>query len=253
MPYSISFISEKDFKNHVLQTLSTYNDTLKSIDLSSFNSNIIDPIKLLFDKSVYNKSFEDIISLEIHRQRDKTNTNAIGYFHQNMFKYIANCIVPKQGWDVIYTNPATKKKIYVEMKNKHNTMNSAASQKTYMKMQNQVLQDSSSTCYLVEVIAPISRNIVWTCSVDGNRCEHKQIRRVSIDQFYKEVTGVNDAFLQICKQLPITISDLIRENSVETIQQDTVLQELAKINPDKLTALYILAFKSYEGFQTLCY
>ena len=80
MPYSISFISEKDFKNHVLQTLSTYNDTLKSIDLSSFNSNIIDPIKLLFDKSVYNKSFEDIISLEIHRQRDKTNSHLFWYY-----------------------------------------------------------------------------------------------------------------------------------------------------------------------------
>ena len=151
MPYNISFISEQDFRNHVSKTLATYNDTLKSIDLLSFNSNLIDPIKLLFDKSVYNKSVEDIIKLEIHRQRDKTNTNAIGYFHQNMFKYIANCDVPKQGWDVVFTNPATHKKTYVEMKNKHNTMNSASSQKTYMKMQNQILNDSNSTCYLVEV------------------------------------------------------------------------------------------------------
>ena len=71
MAYNISFIEERNFKKHVLQTLATYNDTLASIDLKTFNSNIIDPIKLLFDKSVYNKSFEEILNLEIHRQRDK--------------------------------------------------------------------------------------------------------------------------------------------------------------------------------------
>ena len=251
MAYNISFIEERNFKKHVLQTLATYNDTLASIDLKTFNSNIIDPIKLLFDKSVYNKSFEEILNLEIHRQRDKTNTNAIGYFHQNMFKYINNCEVPEHGWDVIFTNPETGKKIYVEMKNKHNTMNSASSQKTYMKMQNQILECPMDLCYLVEAIAPSSRNIVWGCSVDGQHLENSRIRRVSMDQFYKEVTGIKDAFFQVCKQLPLSINELIRENKVVTIQEDTVIQELLQLNPDTLTALYILAFKTYEGFENI--
>ena len=100
--YNLDFISESDFESHVANTLATYNKSLKSINLKNFNSNIVDPIKLLFDKSVYKKSFEDIISMELQRQRDKSNTNAIGYFHQNMFKYIKNCTVPEHGWDVIY-------------------------------------------------------------------------------------------------------------------------------------------------------
>jgi len=45
--------------------------------------------------------------------------------------------VPDTGYDVINT----AKHIYVEMKNKHNTMNSSASQKTYMRMQNTLLND----------------------------------------------------------------------------------------------------------------
>lgn len=51
-----------------------------------------------------------------------------------------NCHVPENakegGWDVIYENPEGDMvhTIYVEMKNKHNTMNSASTGKTYMKM-----------------------------------------------------------------------------------------------------------------------
>lgn len=81
--YKLDFISQRGFENHVTNTLKQYKETLKSINLERFNSNLIDPIKLLFDKNVFNKSFEEIIKLEIHRQRDKTNSNIIGYFHQN--------------------------------------------------------------------------------------------------------------------------------------------------------------------------
>ena len=136
--YIIPFISQSDFEKHVAKTIASYNETLKSVDLSKFNSNIIDPIKLTFDRALFKKSIEEIIELEIHRQRDKSNTNAIGYFHQYMFKYISNCEVPQHGFDVIVTQ-SDGTKIYVEMKNKHNTMNSSSSQKTYIGMQNQIL------------------------------------------------------------------------------------------------------------------
>ena len=83
--YSLSFISQEDFERHVAMTISSYNESLKSIDLDKFNHNIIDPIKLTFDKALFRKTIEEIIELEIHRQRDKSNSNAIGYFHQNIF------------------------------------------------------------------------------------------------------------------------------------------------------------------------
>ena len=124
MEYNLNFIKQEDFEKHIENTLKEYNKTLESIDLKKFNKNIIDPIKLLFDKNVMRESFEELIDKEIYRQRDKTNTNAIGYFHQNMFKYIKNCEVPDSGWDIIYKSPNSNVIYYVEMKNKHNTMNS---------------------------------------------------------------------------------------------------------------------------------
>lgn len=114
-----------------------------------------------------------------------------------MFSYIANCQVPDNGkdggWDVIYHNPegitlpdgSIVHTIYVEMKNKHNTMNSASAGKTFIKMQNQLLKDDDCACFLVEAIAKRSQNIKWETTVDGIPVSHKLIRRVSIDAFIR--------------------------------------------------------------------
>ena len=190
--WNLSFISEEDFINHVKATIEKYGTKLEAIDLARFNSNIIDPIKLIFDKTVYQSSWEEIISNEIFRQRDKANNNDIGYFHQRIFQYMKNCEVPKAGWDVIYRNPNGIRTadgdvvhtVYVEMKNKHNTMNSASAGKTFIKMQNQLLNDDDCACFLVEAIAQRSQNIKWETTVDKKKVGHKLIRRVSIDKFY---------------------------------------------------------------------
>ncbi|MGN1000762.1 MAG: Eco47II family restriction endonuclease [Bacilli bacterium] len=247
MSYNLTFISQNDFENHVKNTIKSYSKTLEAIDLKKFNANIIDPIKMTFDKHVFKKTFKQIIEDEISRQRDKSNNNAIGYFHQNIFKYFNNCEVPKEGWDVIFTkNDGTK--IYVEMKNKHNTMNSSSSQKTYIQMQNQIMKCPNDQCFLVETIAPKSRDIPWGCSVNKQHLEDNRIRRVSMDKFYTIVTGEKDAFYQMCMQLPITIEKVISESDSLSVQEDTVIKELSALDIDMQLALYKLAFNSYDGF-----
>ncbi len=248
MAYHLKFISQENFEKHVTDTILSYSKSLESISLAKFNSNIIDPIKMLFDKNVFSKSYEQLIADEIFRQRDKSNNNSIGYFHQNIFKYIRNCEVPKTGWDVIYTSPETGRKIYAELKNKHNTMNSGSAQKIYIQMQNQIMKTPEDVCFLVETIAPKSRNIPWGCSVNGQHVEDERIRRVSMDKFYAIVTGEQNAFCQMCMQLPETLEILIKHNRNLTAGQDTVLSELQNLSPDIQKALFLLAFRTYEGF-----
>ena len=148
--WPLDFITEKDFETHVKATIEKYGEKLDSFDLKRFNKNLIDPVKLIFDKTVYRSTWEEIVSNEIFRQRDKSNNNDIGYFHQRIFQYIDNCEVPPNGesggWDVIYRNPkgieipdaGKVSTVYVEMKNKHNTMNSASAGKTFIKMHKNV-------------------------------------------------------------------------------------------------------------------
>lgn len=265
MAWNLDFISEENFKKHVQATILKYGEKLESFDLKRFNSNLVDPIKLIFDKSVYKTSWEEIVNSEIFRQRDKSNNNDIGYFHQNIFSYFDGCEVPQEGWDVIYRNPDgivmpdgdVVHTLYVEMKNKHNTMNSASSAKTYIKMQSQLLDDDDCACMLVEAIAKYSQNVKWTTKVDGKSVQHKRIRRVSMDQFYAIVTGDENAFYKMCMALPEVINAVVQEEGAVEVPKDTVVQELRKVSElytdqtediAMAMAVYMLGFSTYLGF-----
>ncbi|MBT9871952.1 Eco47II family restriction endonuclease [Bacteroides salyersiae] len=236
--YNLGFISNEDIYQHVKETVGLYRN---KIDLEQFNSNIIDPIKLTFDSKIYGKTFEEIIEAECIRQVDKTNTNHIGYFHQNLFKYVGNgWEVPAKGFDVINN----ERHIFVELKNKHNTMNSGAATSVYANMQNKILHDDQATCMLVEVIATKSRNEKW----NKGGLSHEKIRRVSIDKFYGIVFDDDEAFFKLCRALPGILDDVIDELQQGNIQ-NSVYEELSQLSPDTFKSLYLLAFATYDGFQ----
>lgn len=194
---------------------------------------------------------QQTIESECIRQIDKSNNNKIGYFHQHLFRYAGNgWEVPdngdKGGFDVINE----EKHIYVEMKNKHNTMNSAAVSATYLKMLDKVMRSGNkATCYLVEVIAKHSQDIVWVATVTQNghreRYDWPSIRRISMDKFYEIVFGDKDAFSRLCKVLPKVLDDVIQEDKSARLQ-NSVYNELDK--KDFYRSLYLLAFETYEGF-----
>ena len=223
MMWNLSFITEQDFTDHVKATIEKYGEKLESFDLKRFNKNIIDPIKLIFDKTVYQSSWDEIVSNEIFRQRDKSNNNDIGYFHQRIFQYIKNCHVPPNGeeggWDVIYEN--------------------------------------ADGIPIPEAIAQRSQNIKWETTVDKKKVGHKLIRRVSIDQFYALVTGQDDAFYQMCMVLPSVIEKAVKELEGTIVPHDTVIDELKSmaskqnIESEDLAiamAAYMLGFGTYKGF-----
>ena len=241
--YGLTFIDSTDLYKHVENTVKEYS---VSVDLKKFNSNIIDPIKLTFDSVVYNQQIENIIESEVMRQLDKTNSNSIGYFHQNIFSYFGNgWSVPQHGYDIINE----KQGVFCELKNKHNTMNSSSSAKTYMRMQNTLIKQPDATCYLVEVIAKSSQDIPWVITLDGERqAAHEQIRRISIDKLYEKVTGIDDAFAQLCEVLQQVIFDVVNNIGAKS-KSNTVLDELKDISPNLLKSLYLLAFEKYDGFK----
>jgi len=242
--YGLSFISNEDLFFHVKETIEKYRF---KINLKEFNKNLVDPIKLTFDAKIYGKTIEEIIETESIRQIDKSNTNHIGYFHQNIFKYLGqDWQVPNEGYDVINEH----KSIFVEMKNKHNTMNSSSAKNTYIKMQNEILGNDEAVCYLVEVIAKNSQDIIWKISLNGRKMSHKNIRRISIDKFYQLVTGVEHAFKELCQTLPIVIDDVIASADMGKVE-GSVFTELQEISPDLLKSIYLLSFKKYQGFSEL--
>lgn len=245
--YNLGFISDELIFNHVKATMLQYS---RKIDLKSFNKNIIDPIKLTFDSKIYGQTIEEAITAECMRQIDKTNNNRIGYFHQYIFKHAGNnWVVPDNGQDGGFDIINDNLHIYVEMKNKHNTMNSASASSTYIKMQHKILEDDQATCMLVEVIAKRSGNDTWNISIDENgrrrQYANNRIRKVSIDKFYEIVYNDKHAFLKLCKALPMILDDVLEEEPSAKLV-NTVYDELDKT--DFYKSLYLLAFSTYEGF-----
>ena len=262
-------MTEEQLTEHIKKTIEKYGDKLESIDLKKFNKNIVDPIKLLFDNYVYKNTWEQTVKNELFRQRDKANNNDIGYFHQRIFSYFDGCKVPDNGkdggWDIIYKNKngillpdgSCVHTAYIEMKNKHNTMNSSSAAKTFIKMQNQLLKDDDCVCILAEAIAKRSQNIKWETTVEGNKVSHKLIRRISIDRLYELVTGESDAFYKVCMQLPRLIIKVVNDSNNKISPNDTVFRELTEMaektgldnNETAMAmAVYMLGFSDYIGF-----
>lgn len=71
-----------------------------------------------------------------------------------------------------------------------------------------------------------------------------------MDVFYDIVFGIKDAFYRLCNALPVILDAVIRETHTGAIN-NTVYEELRSISSNTLKSLYLLAFSTYEGFNTI--
>jgi hypothetical protein len=240
--YGLGFISDADLFRHVKDTLE---HLTMAIDLNKFEKNLIDPIKLTFEMHAYHVKAEGIIQNEIARQLGKTVENAIGWFHQNIFRYISGWDVPSDGMDVV--NVAGT--IYGEIKNKYNTMNSSSAESVFQKLYGVVLGNKNATAYLIEVIAKKSQDVAWAATghvVNGDKAE--RIRRISIDRFYEIAVNRKYAFRDLCSVLGLVIDDVLVRFPARNFQ-NTVLKELKVRNSDLVKAIFLSSFSTYNGFE----
>ena len=240
--YNLGFIRDVDFFNHVKEMVTRLTE---SIDLQKFSKNIIDPIKMTVEMHAYQISIEEAVSREIARQMGKTVENAIGWFHQNIFKYIPGWQIPKDGVDVMND----KMTIFAEIKNKHNTMNAKSAEGVYLALRGIVIGNVNATVYLVEVIAKESQDIPWKIAGHSlTPAKAKRLRRISIDRFYEIVTGDKNAFCKMCSALGMAVDDVLKDCPANKFK-NTVLEELKLKYPDVVKGLFLSSFSTYNGFE----
>lgn len=240
----LNFIKTSDLEKIIENLWDIYT---KSMDIKNIYKNIIDPIKMHFDYYFLNRTIKDLLYFEILRQQDKTRTNAIGYFHQNIFKYIKGWFVPKEGWDLINDDQS----IFCEIKNKHNTMNSSSQKTTIIKMLNQISINQNFQCYIIQIISRHSQNTSWKVSLNNEIIENKRIRILSIDKFYELITNdKNSFFLLINKINEILRSKFSKSNNIKGSYAFFV--NFDNMNDlDILKDLYKKAFKNYVGLDKI--
>jgi hypothetical protein len=197
----VSFVSDEDFLECVSYVCSAYTENAK---------NVLDPIKALFDVLNRGLTVETWNNDEEKRLRDKKVNNRIGEFHQRLLGKV-------EGWEDLGRGHPTKldlKKtdgsIYIELKNKFNTLNSGG-ESTLRKNLEKVLDDhpKAKICYAYIISENgDSGKEVWVYK--GK--ENKNILKIWGKDVYELVTGNPNAINELWKALPLAIKDCINCN-----------------------------------------
>lgn len=191
--------------------------------------NVIDPFSAAFSMILCNMTSTDWQHHEINRQVDKSLSNAVGVFHQQILSNIP-------GWmDLNNTNQVDlvndELKIIAELKNKHNTLNAAGTITLYKKLSELVNSKSSIykgyTAYYVTIIPKqpngVDELFYPSDNALGERCkEDAKIKKMDGKRFYSLATGNENALHDLFTVIPKVISAIksvtIAKRDIETIQ-----------------------------------
>lgn len=256
----VSFISDEDFERCVSNLYDSYIAAHKAINESKVYDNKLDVIKLTFDKHFKNQTDEELLESEVVRQIDKSITNAIGTFHEEMLGSIEGYVRGNlDGWDIKSKNDNS---LFADIKNKHNTMNSTATEGLYQKLQRLAKENPKAKCYWVQVISTKSFDEQWhetfgTKKGTPRSYNHPRVRKISGDKFYALLSGKDDALCQIYKVLPTVIDAVLKKRGItQSLQSQvsaitTITDKATTAKRSLLNQLAVDNLSYYDGFDKL--
>lgn len=204
----VSYLNDNDLMQCIADLYNVYKTTLKSFNLVKFYDNMIDPFKMQFDVAfLYRQNTNEWINAEMRRKIDKTVNNAIGEFHQKLIGCLPGLMSANLAdYDVKSKNDNT---LFAEIKNKNNTMNSRSRDSVFEALSGLARSYREAKCYLVEIVTDKSVMKIWEYSSHGQTKRHDRVYIASADQFYAMVVGRQDAFKELCDNIPRAISDYL--------------------------------------------
>lgn len=209
----VDFVSDEDFLECVKHVVDFYlSDEYKEAPMTVLkeSKNDIDAIKTIFDVAVKQIGFDGWANKELERQQDKTINNKIGEFHQELLGKVDGWVDLGIGDETEIDLKKEDNTVFIELKNKHNTMNSSSTKTCREKLENVIEQYPDATAYWAYIISKKykTENRVW--KYKGR--ENKKIRRISGDLLYEMITGDSDALEKVYEAIPKAIVDLLGEN-----------------------------------------
>ena len=209
----VDFVSDEDFLECVKHVIDFYlSDEFQEEPMTVLkeSKNDIDAIKTIFDVTVKQIGFDGWANKEIERQQDKTINNEIGEFHQELLGKV-------DGWVNLGIGDETeidlKKKdntVFIELKNKHNTMNSSSTKTCREKLENVIAKYPNATAYWAYIISKKYKTEERVWIYKGR--ENEKIRRISGDLLYEMITGDPDALEKVYEAIPKAIVDILGED-----------------------------------------
>jgi hypothetical protein len=249
----LSFIADEHLLFCIGNLHNAYSKAKSNVTKKNFYSNKIDTIKLTFDSKFNGIEEEKLIELEILRQIDKSINNSIGTFHEQILGGIKGY---ESGYLSGYDIKAKDNSLYADIKNKHNTMNSSASEALFQKLKRYADDFKHAKCYWVQILAKSSFCELWSGDINGKEYSHSRVYKISGDQFYALLTGQQDAMFQLYRVLPKAIKDYLKaKKSIEENLENSALNEIkSETIVSKRSVLDQITFENfsfYLGFDKL--
>ncbi|MFP4402710.1 MAG: Eco47II family restriction endonuclease [Candidatus Nanoarchaeia archaeon] len=222
----VDFISDEDFLECVRSVCESYPEPSEEIDMEDLQKNVIDPFKMTFDIYSNNIKIEDWKKLEKTRQKDKNINNKIGEFHQKILGRV-------DGWTDLGTGDNSRVdlrkndySIFIELKNKHNTMNSDATNECRSKLKNALQEHPDSIAYWGLIVPSNGKaeEIIWV--KNGERIDN--LKKATGEKVYEIVTGNSENLKKVWLALPKAIAYIKNQDLSLTEEQQKELLEFYK-------------------------
>tara|TARA_R110002050_G_scaffold57866_2_gene130150 strand:+ start:20415 stop:21179 length:765 start_codon:yes stop_codon:yes gene_type:complete len=248
----LSYITDEHLLRCIENLHKSYLKAKANISKKKFYSNKIDTIKLTFDASFNELDEETLIKTEINRQIDKSINNSIGTFHEQILGGIKGFEIGNlSGFDI----KALDDSLFADIKNKHNTMNSSSSESLFQKLSTYADTYKKAKCYWVQILAKNSFNEKWFGEINGKEYSHSRVYKISGDQFYKLLTGKDNALFELYQVLPKAISDYLKSQKSKSKNENSALEEITKgskkSNRKILDEITFENYSYYLGFDKL--
>lgn len=255
MPY-LSFISDEEIHRAIWNVFQKYTDVYKAYDLKKFKKNQIDPFEMLFTTKLNARSADQWINLEAERQINKSISNTIGGFQEEIlgcapgFNRYAVGDPKAHSMDIMNDDHT----IFADVKNKFNTVKGSDQPSLFAELENVLQLYPNGTAYYVQIIAKKSFDKVWEFTSRGKTYRNDKIRVISADKFYALCFGVPDAFKQLMSVLPKALDDFVIKNgTVASGGNMTLLGQMYSLQQNtEAKSLYDViieqTFCDYDGF-----
>lgn len=249
----VSFITDEHLLECISNLHKAYLKAKSNVTKKNLYSNKVDTIKLTFDAKFNDINEESLIQSEVLRQIDKSINNSIGTFHEQILGGIRGYQAGNlSGYDI----KADDNTLFADIKNKHNTMNSSASEALFQKLARYANDYKKAKCYWVQILAKGSFCELWSGDINSKEYSHSRVYKISGDQFYALLSGQEDSMFQLYKALPTAIKDYLKfANQNEEITENSALDEIKSMTEkSKRSILDQITFENYSfylGFDEL--
>jgi Eco47II restriction endonuclease len=146
----LDFVEDQKLEKIITNVLTKGKDAISNVRAEKkFHYNVIDPFSVIFEMASFEMSLDQWTTNEKTRQAQKTLSNAIGNFHQDILGSIDDwqCLATGNIVDIVNHD----KKIIAEIKNKHNTLKGSDKSGLYSKLEDLVMRKGHTYKWLIHL------------------------------------------------------------------------------------------------------